>query len=205
MSIILISGAMSHSHPDSEVIKINGNPLILYKELNITVPLCKSQQNEVEETIRREFINNDEKREAILNEFKTSMDKPRTNLTKTDIENYFYQNNKTPLVITYDGHYEKTILNRLQIFCNILYLNSFDKRNNGIFFLRLINSANKKVLTEINIGYYEKTGRTLSLNETHKAICNDDHNITYLHDPIADVKLTKCIYKYIIKNTLENK
>lgn len=63
----------------------------------------------------------------------------------------------------------------------------YDVHNNGNFFLQLINlTQNKKLLTQINIGNHTKTGRQLNLNETHNIISNQNHNTTYLHDPVTD-------------------
>ncbi|KAF0720902.1 Uncharacterized protein FWK35_00028783 [Aphis craccivora] len=39
---------------------------------------------------------------------------------------------------------------------------------------------------------------------THDSICNQNHDITYIHDAVCDIKLTKCIFKYFcIKNNYQ--
>jgi hypothetical protein len=45
----------------------------------------------------------------------------------------------------------------------------------------------------------KKTGRLLNLEETHSLICNKKHKITYAHDPRTDVRLTKCIFDYVVR------
>lgn len=50
------------------------------------------------------------------------------------------------------------------------------------------------------LGTVYKTGRMLSLSETHNLICNTTHeNIDYLHDPVTDVILTRCIFNFLTK------
>ncbi|VVC26952.1 Hypothetical protein CINCED_3A018565 [Cinara cedri] len=43
-----------------------------------------------------------------------------------------------------------------------------------------------------------ENGRRLSLSETNDLVCPIQHNITYFHDPVIDIVLTKCLFNYIV-------
>jgi len=58
---------------------------------------------------------------------------------------------------------------------------------------------NKQLLFEVDIGSYDKRGRLLNLEETHRLICSKRHKVTYAHDPRTDVILTKCIFDFVIR------
>ena len=77
-------------------------------------------------------------------------------------------------------------------------LTAYDEYNNKIFYLKLINYKNNKLIFVYNLGYVNKKGRLLSLFETHNLICRNNHNILCIHEPINDVKLTKCIFDFIL-------
>jgi hypothetical protein len=196
--IVLISGAMSNSHPSSPIIKINGNPIILKKESNYIQNITKAQEITIIRSLHKIFKNKEDKLQPILGELKLSIEKHNSNLTPTDIRKFLYQENKIPIIITWNGHTDKEILRRLQINCNILNITCYDNNNNGIFYLKITNIHSSKTLAEINIGKQTKNGRSLNLEEAHRAICEINHNDTYLHDPAVDVRITKCIYKFII-------
>lgn len=125
------------------------------------------------------------------------MEKHNSNLTPTDIRKCLYKENKTLVIVTWNEHTDKEILRRLQINCVILNITCYDN-NNGIFYLKITNIHSSKTLAEINIGKQTKNGRSLNLEEAHNAICEINHNDTYLHDPAVDIRITKCIYKFII-------
>jgi len=55
------------------------------------------------------------------------------------------------------------------------------------------------MIYEVDTGTFEKTGRLISLVETHDTICKKKHTITYAHDPKVDVKYTKCIFDFLIR------
>ncbi|KAF0708503.1 YqaJ domain-containing protein, partial [Aphis craccivora] len=58
--------------------------------------------------------------------------------------------------------------------------------------------------TKLNhqLGYIIKNSRFLLLKETHDSICNQNHDIIYIHDAVSDVKLTKCLRRDITNSFL---
>lgn len=189
--IVLISGAMSMSRPSSPIIKLNGNPIILQKYSNIIKNLTKTQESTVKRNLQRIFKNKEDKLKPILKELQLSMEKHISNLTLMDIKNFLYQNNKSPVVVTWNGNTDIEILRRLNINCDSLNITCYDKYNNGTFYLKLTLNGNNRTLSEINIGEHTKNGRSLNLEEAHNAICQTNHNDNYLHDPAIDVRITK--------------
>jgi len=69
----------------------------------------------------------------------------------------------------------------------------------GHFTLILEKLNSKETIFETDIGHVQKSGRLLNLEEAHRAICSKSHRIIYAHDPKADVKLTKCIFDYVVR------
>jgi hypothetical protein len=67
-----------------------------------------------------------------------------------------------------------------------------------MFSIILTDVNSKKLIYSEEIGYLNKNGRILSLKEMYNLICKIKH-ITYCHDPVTDVILTKCIFNYIVK------
>ena len=74
---------------------------------------------------------------------------------------------------------------------------AYDIDNNRIFYLKLLNFQSNEIILTHKLGYIIKNGRFLSLKETHDTICDQNHDITYIHDAVNDVKLTKCIFNYV--------
>ncbi|KAF0703890.1 Uncharacterized protein FWK35_00035542 [Aphis craccivora] len=60
-------------------------------------------------------------------------------------------------------------------------------------------NVNETILNH-RLGYIIKNGRFLSLKETHDSICNQNYDITYIHDAISDLILSK----FAISNTVPN-
>lgn len=48
------------------------------------------------------------------------------------------------------------------------------------------------------ICYKEENGRMLCLKEAHELIYKKEHKLTYCHDPITGVELTRCIFNNIV-------
>lgn len=60
--------------------------------------------------------------------------------------------------------------------------------------------SNQAVIFTHGLGYVERQGRILKLKKTHDINCKLTHNITYRHDPVADVLLNRCIFNFIVKH-----
>jgi hypothetical protein len=80
----------------------------------------------------------------------------------------------------------------------MLNLTAYDECNNKIFYLKLIDFNNNNLIFVHKLEYVKKNGRLLTLLETHNLICNNNHNIECMHEPVNDVKITKCIIHFIL-------
>jgi len=150
--------------------------------------------------IHRIFAKKPELRDACLNQFKLSLKSKQENLNGAFIQNYLRRDNKQCVIVLFSGSSDKDILKKLNVVqYNILNIVCYDTTNTQRFYLQLENLRTRKLICEIEMGYYEKKGRLLNLVETHKLICKKKHKITYAHDPCTDVKYTKCIFDFIIR------
>jgi hypothetical protein len=196
-SLVLISGAISNVFKEAKVIKLRGNPLLLRKSSNTVIELEKSKKNLVIRNILRIFKDKPQNATPLLKELNDSFLTKTSNLKTNFIQMYCEHNNRTPIIITWNGHTDNEILKRLNIQYSVLSLTSYDIDNNGIFYLQLINLYNKQNIAQIKLGRINKIGRLTDLNETHDMICKTNHNKTYLHDPVTDVHLTKCLFNHL--------
>jgi len=208
-NLLLISGAISNIYHKAPIIKLKGTPLILRRTNNTIAELDRSKTNLVIRNILRIFKNKEEKITPILNELNDSILTKTNNLNYKFIQSYCNFKDKTPVIITWNGHSDMEILKRLNINHTILSLTCYDTNNDSTFYLQIINIRNKQIISQTQIGKVDKNGRQLNLKETHDIICHENHNITYLHDPVTDVQLTRCIFHYLnniqqipIKNTI---
>lgn len=197
-SMVIISGAMSNSLEEFEITKLEGRPLLLPINEKARPMVEKELQVAVKE-IKRIFVCKTELRNACLDQLRQSLTSTRNNLTRDHIYNYIRQGNKENVVVVWNGHSDKTILNRLDIDYPILNITCYDKYFNKNFFIQLEKLCNKEIIFELDIGKYEKTGRLLNLVETHSIICKKKHEITYAHDPKVDVEYTKCIFNHVLQ------
>lgn len=199
--IILIGGAMTDLQPESPVTKLNGIPLKLssnYNTNNIET-LKKSEEITVQEKYKEIFKKDQKRLKSVLQELKENIENNEGNLTQTYIKSILYKNNKEPLIITWNGRKIREILHRLNIKCNnSLDISCYEKKEDGKFYLTIFNKPDDKVIAQVYIGQYEKNGKFLSMEETHRIICNENHIHTYRHDSISNVSITKCIYEYVI-------
>lgn len=200
-SLVLISGAIANIHIETPTIKLIGTSLILTKEPNTVTELPKNKINLIIRRILKIFNGKEHTITPILNELNDSFLVKTSNLHAKFIQNYCQYKHKIPIIITWNGHNEKEILKRLNINYTVLSLTSYDINNNGIFFLQLINLHNKQNIAQVEIGKFNKRGRLMNLNETHNMVCNKIHGNTYLHDPVMDVNLTKCLFHYLNNKT----
>jgi len=123
------------------------------------------------------------------------------NLDPQFIIRYGNYNNKKPLIVTWNGNTDMEILKSIGIAMPVFNVTCYDTYNNGNFYLQLINTENNKIITQLKLGYINKKGRLTNLEEMHKIICEMSHNDTYIHNPVTDVNLTKCIFNHLIINT----
>jgi len=197
-SILLVSGAMVNIHKEAKVMKLRGPPLILGKENNEVQQLQKTDINFAIKNIMFNFRNNEELLNSMLNELNYSYITKISTLKYSFIYSYLNCQNKKPIIVTWNGTKDKEILKRFNIAGTILSLSCYDNLNDNVFFLKIINLNTKQILAETKLGNFDKNGRLLNLNETHDLIlCNENHNDTYLHDPVTDVKITRCLYHYL--------
>lgn len=200
--VVLVSGAMSNISVKSRTLKLQGNPIVIQKNPSLNYLLKKDQHKTLINNILRIFKNNNDKTMPIINELELSVCKKYSSLTQTKILSYLYHKNNTPVIITWNGDMDNTILNQLGIKCGIYTITGYDNHNNGYYYLKIYNIKNKKIiLAETELGHFNKKGRLLSLSEAHSMICKTDHNSTYLHDPVTDVRLTKCLYHFLNNKT----
>ncbi|KAE9522844.1 hypothetical protein AGLY_016761 [Aphis glycines] len=179
-SIVVISGAMSNSLEKFE------------KELQVAV-----------KEIKRIFICKTELRDACLNQLKQRLNSTRNNLTREYIDHYIRQGNKENIIVLWNGHLDKTILQRLDLDYPMLNITCYDKYFNKNFFLGKL--SNREIIFEVDLGKFDKSGRLLNLVETHDRVCNRKHKTTYAHDPRMEMKYTKCIFNHVLqKQRYEN-
>lgn len=201
-SLVLISGAMEQNSEQS-AIKLEGNPLTIHSNGTL-IPTTKHDITSLILIIKKVFKNRQDKLLPILKQLDICMESTINNLNSGTILKYINKNNNKPIIVTWNGHTDKTILNTLGINCTILNLTCYDENNDKIFFLKLANFNNNKLINSKCIGKINKNGRSLNLNETHSKVCKLNHNQTYVHDPVTDVKFTKCVYSYLNKDTENN-
>lgn len=193
---MLISGAISQSHFKSDIKRLRGKPLIIStnNEIMLMNPFIYKKTRNL---LLKIFSNKPDKLNAVLNELDQSMGSSTSNLTKNYLKNYLNFNNKNIIILLWNGSSDRNILLRLGFNNIMLNLTAYDNYNNKCFYLNLYNFNNKYLISVYKIGYVNKNGRYLSLLETHELLCHKNHNITYMHDPVNDIKLTKCIFNYL--------
>ncbi|KAF0749248.1 Uncharacterized protein FWK35_00023791 [Aphis craccivora] len=109
-----------------EISKLEGRPLLLPINEKARPMVEKELQVAVKE-IKRIFVCKTELRDACLDQLRQSLNLTRNNLTRDHIYNYIRQGNKENVVVVWNGHSDKTILNRLDIDYSILNITCYDK------------------------------------------------------------------------------
>lgn len=196
-SIVLISGAISNSSYYFKTVKLEGRPLLLPVNQNVR----QLNNQEIKKTISKiNLFLKQELRVALLNQLYKSLYTNTNNLNAEFIERYLAYNNKTTIIVLWNGSTDMDILERLQINdYNLLNMTCLDVSNNQHFYIQLITMRNKRIIYEYSIGMYNKQGQMLSLVETHTIICSKQHKGMYAHDPCYDLELTKCIFNKMVK------
>jgi len=105
--------------------------------------------------------------------------------------------------MVWNGSSDMQILSRLGFTNLILNMTAHDDYNNNEYYLNLYNlNNNNRLLLSHCLGYVKKNGRYLSLTETHQLICkNKIHSSLIANNPVNDVILTSCIFKYLLRST----
>jgi len=197
--MVLISGAMSNSLSRFRIKKLEGRPLLLPIEEQMRTMEDYELQKAMKE-IKRIFKHKPELRDTCIEQLQTSINSSKSTLNPSYIENYILKGNKINVIVTWNGSSDKTILNRLGITqYQILNITCYDKYFDQNFFLQIEKFGNKQIIFETEIGTFNKNGRLLNLEETHRMVCSRKHKTGSLHDPRTDVKLTKCIFDYIVR------
>jgi len=176
---------------------MRGRPLIISPDGTIKL-MDNHSHMKTRDLLLKIFEKKPDQLEVILNELNLSMETKSSNLTKNFLRNYLNFNNQNAIILLWNGSSDKNILLRLGFNKNImLNMTAYDTDNNKIFYLKLINYQNNEIILSHKLGFIIKNGRFLSLKETHDTICDHNHNITYIHDAVNDVKLTKCIFNFL--------
>lgn len=139
-------------------------------------------------------------RDVCLDQLNQSLRAPINSLNVTYIRNYIQRDNKINIIVTWGGSSDKIILKRLGLTeFPLLNIRCYDKYLNRQFYLQLERVETKELIFEVEVGYYDKSGRILNLTEGYSLICKKKHKVTHAHDPRTDVIYTKCIFDYAIR------
>lgn len=184
---------------------MRGTPLIISPDGRISL-MNNYSYIKTRDLLLKIFENKPDQLQVILNELNLAMETKNSNLTRNYLKNYLNFNNQNAIILLWNGSSDKNILLRLGFNTNIMMnMTAYDTDNNKIFYLKLINFKSNEIILSYKLGYIIKNGRLLSLKETHDLICDQNHDITCIHDAVNDVKLTKCIFNYLcIKNNYLN-
>lgn len=198
-SMVLISGAISNSLDRYKIRKLEGRPL--YLPVNEEVRPMKDKEIQLaQREIRRIFSCKTELRDACIDQLNKSLSATVNSLNATYIRNYILRDNKINVLVVWNGSSDKNILKRMGITeFPLLNLTCYDKYFNKQFYLQIEKLETKQILFEIEVGYFDKSGRLLNLTEAHNIICKRKHKVTYSHDPRTDVIYTKCIFDYAVQ------
>lgn len=198
---VLVSGAMSHNSDERQPVKLEGRPIILRRNNKLEMFNIKNLGNLIH-AVKRNLWKKPDLIQPLLRQIYESINhKGRSSLTPVFISHYLHTDNRPPIIVLWNGLTDRKILEGLRIpgIYKMLDMTAFSDDNNGNFNLKLLEiGVYKKTLFSTSIGRFNKNGRMLNLSETHAAVCDKNHIISYCHDPVTDVILSKCIFNYII-------
>jgi len=96
-------------------------------------------------------------RKACLEQLDKCLRTTLNNLTPQYIRNYILRNDKINILVIWNGHSNKNILNRLGLTeFPILNITCYDKLFNQNFTLQLEKLHSKEIIYEIEIGIFDK-------------------------------------------------
>ena len=194
--MLLVSGAMSTSNPNSPIIKIEGSMLHLDTLTGSVEPATGTQIREAVLKTTRIFKDQPTKLYPVLGQVYDSQTTTNPNLNIETIKEYINKDDWDNIVVVYQGSSDIHILRQLGITNHILDLRVYDVNQDGIFYIQLLNE--KCVIAECSIDHVNKNGRLLNLREAHDLICDQQHDVTDAHNPCTDVIWTKCLFKYLM-------
>lgn len=197
--MVVISGAISNSLDKCKIRKLEGRPLLMPLHEQVR-PMKNHELLLAKREIKRIFNCKEVLREACLTQLDKSLRSTLNNLNPAFIENYITKGDRTNVVVLWNGHSDRNILEKLKINkFPILNITCYDKHFNNHFSIQLEKLSTREIVFEVEIGTFPKNGRLLNLEETHNMICSKKHRTTYAHDPRTDVRLTKCIFDFVLR------
>jgi hypothetical protein len=203
----LVSGAICNSLNKYKPVKLQGRPIILTGNDKLRM-FNRQDVGRLKRYLGGIFRKKPDVLRPLLGQIDMSVNhQGATSLGSVTISRYLHSDNTKPVIITWSGLTDIKILRKLRItgIKKILDITNYSVENNNIFSLLLTNVNSNKLIYSEEIGYVNKNGRILSLKEMHGLICKEEHEITYCHDPVTDVILTKCIFNYIINKITPKK
>lgn len=207
VDLLVVAGAISSSLDKYRPIKLRGRPLVLTTQNKLKMFNRRDKRKIVSE-VRRIHKKRPEVVRAFMEQFEESLITKESNLSTIYINRYLNTDDRTPIVVFWNGNTDRTIIDRLKLpnIRTMLNITTYSEENDNNFCLKLENlGTGREIIFNTEIGYQQKKGRMLNLKETHDLICKEKHTITYCHDPVTDVILTKCIFKYIVKTMKPSK
>jgi len=197
--MVLISGAISNSLDRFKIRTLEGRPLLLPLNEEIR-PMSDQELNAAMREIKETFKYKTELRDACLDQLSKYLKTTFNSLTSIYIENYILKSDSINVLVVWNGHSSKNILNRLGVKqFHILNITCHDKLFTQTFSIQLEKIQAREVIFEVEIGKFMKTSRQMNLEETHNIICSKKHKFKYANDPPTKVKFTKCLFDYVIR------
>lgn len=185
-----------YSKINPSVYRLGGKPLIISPNGNTTTMTDPIYREHITD-LNRIFRKKQDRLNAVLVELQKAMFS-NFNLAKNYIKSCLRQNST---ILMWNGSTDRQILQRLGFVNDMLNMTAYDVNFNNVYYLNLYDFSNNDLILTYCLGYVNKTGRYLSLVETHNLICNNRHGNLNPHNPIYDVKLTYCIFHYLIDKT----
>lgn len=197
--LILLSGAMSYSLTIFDIVKLEGKPLLLKADGSPSRIATPKELGLGVTHLVKIFEQKPDKLVTTLAQIFDSVVTTKPNLDARTMKDYFLDGGNNATIVLWCGDTDKTILTRLGFNLRVQHLRAYDVENTGRFYLELLRE-DKTVIHTVHIGKYEKTGRLLSLQETHDSLCKQPHTIEHAHDPRTDVLWTKCLFNIVTQD-----
>jgi hypothetical protein len=217
--ILLISGAMSHSIEQADIVKLQGPLKVLERNGPVRMATKADRDQGVRTLIRifdepGDFMTTGSFKTPLITTLAQIYDSEhasRDTLGPQTVKNYLGNIDRNfnkcvkrnNVAVLWNGHMDRKILKQFivrdQPF-EFLNLTAYDQQNNGLFYLELTDLERERTIGTTFLGPVNKNGRMLNLTETHNLVCKNIHpQMTIAHDPITDVIMTKCIFNHIFR------
>jgi hypothetical protein len=148
-NVVLISATITQTHIKSNIQRMRGQPLIISIDGKITFMNHNIFINTIH-FLKTIFKEKPDQLNVILDELYQSMETKISNLTKSYLTNYLNYNNQTVV--------DKNILLRLDFKNIMLNMTAYNVYNNNVFYLKLVNFSNNKMISNYKLGYINKNG-----------------------------------------------